>query len=265
MDKMQHSNGRDPREVVTQQTYDRVAAKYAHTRNGKGSWKAELDAFWKLLSATNNRKKRILDLGCGTGRVLQHALQTDEAMSEYVGVDFSGPMLEQALRWAVQARVPFWSGREADLRFLDRPLRKLRHVLRPPRLQVHLVEQRMQDIDPPTSYFDAVILLASYHHLLTREEQETVLELVFHTLRPGGLLLITAWNLSGDEGVVDIPFTDEQKKTPRYYWRFSRESLMERLLYAGFELVEDLTPPKAESYVLVLTKPALSQVSVVDQ
>lgn len=260
MDNMQQGNGRDLREVVTQQTYDRVAAKYGHTRCGKGTWQAELEVLWQFLEKQGKGKKRLLDLGCGTGRVLQHALQSKMLLKQYVGVDYSLPMLEEALLWNVKTGVPFVCSRHADLHFLESFQYKFQHVFHKPSLEVHLVEQRMQDIDPPTSYFDGISMVASFHHLLTREDQETVLELCFHTLKPGGVLFMTNWR--PEEKMTENPrpvsFKEGNVSSNRYYYIFTAQELKELLLYAGFTIVHcEEASAKQPNIVIVAEKQKL--------
>lgn len=246
MDKTAGGNGRDPREVVTQQTYDMAAKKYAHTRCGKGAWREELHFFWSLLEQ-GGKPKRILDLGCGSARVLQHALAEHEPLAHYVGVDFSDSMLREAIQWNIQSGAGIWLERRDDLLFLEPGLLGRLHghfqrFFRRPRLVVDLVHQRLQDIDPPAEYFDAVMMLASFHHLLTREEQETLLELANYTLCPGALLCMTNWHLqkgvaknARQHGSVwEIPF-DGAQGGARFYYAFTEKELTQLLLYAGFD------------------------------
>lgn len=242
MDNTQQSNGRDPREVVTQRTYERVARKYAHTRCGKQMWTTELETFWSLLPK-GARKKKILDLGCGTGVVLHHAFVSKKPLREYVGVDYSEAMQKEALAWGAKTSVPFLARFVQDLTGIGRWWSVLqRSFQRKP--HVTMVTQSMQDIDPPTSYFDGVMLLASLHHLLQRSDRETMMELCFHTLKPGGVLFMTIWQKYTEEQVLQVDFTESGTKSPRYYAMLPQEEIQELLLYGGFSEIQFYDNPQ---------------------
>lgn len=51
----------------------------------------------------------------------------------------------------------------------------------------------------PEKQFDAIILLASFHHLETTEERATCLENIKKYLSPKGSLYMTNWNLLEQE------------------------------------------------------------------
>jgi SAM-dependent methyltransferase len=46
-----------------------------------------------------------------------------------------------------------------------------------------------------SSYYDAIIFLASFHHLETREQRLHVLDEIKKYLAPGGAIYMTNWNL----------------------------------------------------------------------
>ncbi|MFN2278891.1 MAG: class I SAM-dependent DNA methyltransferase [Candidatus Promineifilaceae bacterium] len=103
----------------------------------------------------------ILDLACGTGRVL---IPLAEAGYELHGVDISANMLA-VCRGAVQAQ-------------------SLAH-------RVILTEADMAAFDLPRKEFAmALVALRSFMHLLTCERQQSCLRSLHEHLRPGGMLVI---------------------------------------------------------------------------
>lgn len=53
----------------------------------------------------------------------------------------------------------------------------------------------MQDINSIKESFDAIVFLASFHHLKTQEERIQVLKNAKKLLNPNGRIYMTNWNL----------------------------------------------------------------------
>jgi 2-polyprenyl-3-methyl-5-hydroxy-6-metoxy-1,4-benzoquinol methylase len=77
-------------EETTQKTYDRMARQWVDEHGDGSFWKVEMAEFNKYLPAG-----RILDVGAGSGRDTQPLLAYGY---DYLGVDYSQGMLEQARR-----------------------------------------------------------------------------------------------------------------------------------------------------------------------
>lgn len=106
----------------------------------------------------------LLELGCGTGRLLVPLAQ---AGFEITGVDMSPKMLEVA-RQKVE-----------DAGLADR---------------VTLVEANMRELDLPGRFRLAFIAINSFMHLTTLEDQFQALKAWHRLLAPGGLLIIDVYN-----------------------------------------------------------------------
>lgn len=107
-----------------------------------------------VLELLPERVERVLDLGCGDGRLLALALEARPAAGG-VAVDFSPPMLERA--------------RE---RFSDVP-------------GVEVREHDLAEPLPDLGSFDLVVSSLAIHHLEDARKRELYAE-VFRLLRPGG-------------------------------------------------------------------------------
>lgn len=195
-----------------QNVYDSIAKDFSNTRYVP--WQ-ELSIFIPYLPEGG----KVLDLGCGNGRLLK-VLQSANKKFEYLGVDFSAKLLEQA-----RQQFSGYTFQEAD----------------------------MAKVDFPPDSFDVVCLVASLHHLDKQKEREELLNKIYTWLKPGGILFMTNWNLLQPKYVeyiiknishkktwndFFIPYTspDRQSTHWRYYHHFTKSELKNLLLGAGFQM-----------------------------
>lgn len=108
----------------------------------------------------------VLDLACGTGRVLLPLAQAGYAVT---GVDISPEMLERA------------RAKASSLALHHKP-------------RLLLGDVRDLDIEPPTSFGLAIVALNSLMHLATQEEQRRALACAGAHLVPGGRLVFDLFN-----------------------------------------------------------------------
>ncbi len=53
----------------------------------------------------------------------------------------------------------------------------------------------MENIDSLNQTFDAIVFIASFHHLDTEAKRKEVLRKTANLLNPGGIIMMTNWNL----------------------------------------------------------------------
>jgi SAM-dependent methyltransferase len=110
-----------------------------------------------------DREARVLELGCGYGRILDEL--AGRGYRRLTGVDFSLPMLHQARAAGTAARLAV--GSATDLPFSD-------------------------------GAFDAVVAVALFTCIPGRGAQQRVADEVYRVLRPGGLLFASLFLRNGD-------------------------------------------------------------------
>jgi ubiquinone/menaquinone biosynthesis C-methylase UbiE len=135
--------------------YDTIASQFAASRS-KLEW-PELADFRDYLKPGD----RVLDLGCGSGRgvTLLAGLAVD-----YEGLDQSVALIEQAKRDHQDQLVSFRVGSMLDLPYEDRS-------------------------------FEAVLAIASLHHVPSARYRLQALREARRVTKPGGWLLMANWNL----------------------------------------------------------------------
>jgi len=163
---------------------------------------------------------KVLDLGCGNGRLLNALAESDKKF-DYMGVDFVPKLIERA-----RTIHPTRDFKVADI----------------------------TQVDFPKDSFDIIFSIAVFHHLYTKKERLELLKKINTWLRPGGLLIMTNWNLWQPKYLKDYfkhfwkkrswrdffvswqMYSQTSKKFWRYYHSFSRRELEGLLKKSGFKL-----------------------------
>lgn len=73
--------------------YDHEASKYASTRK---KIRLEADMFIDKVASFPKDSLRILELGCGSGRLLEQLSTITDKQIDYTGIDISAGLLEEA-------------------------------------------------------------------------------------------------------------------------------------------------------------------------
>ncbi len=157
--------------------------------------------------------KRILDLGCGTGR---HLLFFSKKGFEVYGMDASPKALKIAKEWLSEENI------NVDI-------------------QLNRMELKFPYDD---NYFDAIISIQVIHHNLIKDIIFTVKE-IERILRPKGLIFITfpkigvgskldKWELKEIEQGTYIPQTGQEKGLPHHF--FTLDEIHQ--VFRAFELIE---------------------------
>ncbi|NRH20558.1 class I SAM-dependent methyltransferase [Candidatus Gracilibacteria bacterium] len=139
-------------------SYDAFATTFSNSRKNL-HW-PELE--YIIENIKNNEYRSILDVGCGNGRFLEESEKLGYIPDQYLGVDNSEGMILEA--------------------------RKLHS-------ETHFEVIGMQDIKQIETTYDAIVFLASFHHLETQEERMQVLKDIKKLLHPNGRIYMTNWNL----------------------------------------------------------------------
>ncbi len=169
-----------------------------------------------LLSHYIKKGNKVLDLGCGNGRLYPLVKQRG---GRYLGVDSSQSMLKEAKKMYAGARFC-----KADA------------------LSISGREK-----------FDLVFLIAVLHHIPSKDCREKAIRNVYNLLKPGGYALITNWNLFQRSflkarwgqnvkkivGQSKLDWNDIIVKQKRYYHGFSKREIARLLRKTGFQVVEN--------------------------
>jgi tRNA (uracil-5-)-methyltransferase TRM9 len=202
----------------TRDIYNAIAPDFSDTR---GRW-------WRGFGSFNRYTKpgdKVLDLGCGNGRMAE--IFADSKIS-YLGIDNSEELIKIAReRFKDQSWVKFEVG---DI--LGDSWVPVRRLAERPESQVERNDGSKRDSstspvatgfarnDNGSEQFDMVLLIAVLHHVPTRKLRLRVLENVYDSLKPGGRLVISNWNLW--QAVGDHKNFRYYKRLFNYYIKISR-------------------------------------------
>jgi ubiquinone/menaquinone biosynthesis C-methylase UbiE len=132
--------------------YESIAEDFSQTR--QNPWQ-EFSLFESFLHPSD----RVLDLGCGNGRLLDFL---HGKIADYTGLDISQKLLQEARK-------------------------KYSHG--------HFLVGDMLSLPFPDAFFDVVFCIASLHHIPSRDFREKVILEIKRVLKPQGFFILTVWNL----------------------------------------------------------------------
>lgn len=180
-------------------TFNDIAEDFSHTR--KYLW-PELE---KLKDYIED-KERILDLGCGNGRLFELFSTQDRFASgkkdiDYIGVDFSEKLIQIAKRkYGNHFQV-------ADILILP-----------------------FSD-----NYFDSVWSIAVLHHIPSDKLRKRALSEIRRVLKPNGRVIVTFWKIKSlFRKDVFIPFRGKK----RYYHVFTKREIRKLFKKSEFGITE---------------------------
>lgn len=177
---------------------------------------------WKELEELTSSVQEgdnILDLGCGNGRLLKALTSVN---FNYLGIDSNQYLLQQA-----------------EHNFPE-------HIF---------VKSELPDLPDLAEEYDFVFMIASFHHLVDKEDRLFLLQRIKELLKPDGTLIMTNWNLWqskyfkyiltnwSDKLVWNdffIPWKNSSGEVEawRYYHGFTSNELRSLLKKAGFKILE---------------------------
>ena len=218
----------------TRRDYNLIAEEFSRSR----------DKLWeelRFLDGYVGESERVLDLGCGNGRLYELFRKKN---IDYYGIDISERLIEIAKKRYPQAK--FWAADALNLPFFD-------------------------------NFFDKVISIAVFHHVPSKQSRLKFLKEVKRVLKPDGTFILIVWNLNSfdksltflkyglkkilkrsslDFGDAFLPWGEE---ILRYVHRFSKRELIRILGEGGFQ-VEKLSilgrKDSKESNILAMAKKA---------
>jgi ubiquinone/menaquinone biosynthesis C-methylase UbiE len=136
----------------SQKVYDNIAFEFSKTRHG----------FWSDLNFLIDYVKKgqkVLDLGCGNGRLLNVLRDKDIC---YVGVDNSEKILLEAQKQYPEYKDKFWKADALNLPFID-------------------------------DEFDIIFSIAVLQHIPSKEYRLKFLKECLRTLKKDGKIILTVW------------------------------------------------------------------------
>jgi len=205
--------------------YDKFASDWDKTR--ERAW-PEFDMFFPLIE----KGDRVLDLGCGNGRLRQFLPHDLVRPGDYFGFDVSEKLLDIARN--KHPKDAFFKGDFG------------------------------KGLPFGADNFDWVISIAAFHHLLDSTSQKKYLNEVYRTLKPGGKVFITTWVLPQKYFWMNfwkgrtftknwiVPFGKE--KHPRTYRYVTHKDLEKLLKGAGFN-VQKAEQFENRNFVVLAHKP----------
>jgi len=189
-----------------------IAKTFSKTR--KGNWN-EL----KFLPEYIKDGQKVLDLGCGNGRLYQLFQDKD---IEYVGVDNSGGLIKIAKERFNKPEFIVADALDLGTRF-------------------------------PKNEFDIIISIAFLHHIPSEELRLKILKDCFSLLKPNGFLIFTVWNLRQWKLIcryhlyslflgkrdVFVPWKATDGKIWRYHHVFTLREIRRLAKKAGFKIIRN--------------------------
>jgi tRNA (uracil-5-)-methyltransferase TRM9 len=169
--------------------------------------------------------RSVLDIGCGNGRFLEEAEKSDFIPKEYLWIDSSMGMIEEA-----------------------------KH------LHPEYIFSVMNMIDMANIWkYDAIVLLASYHHLDTSQDRQKALSNIKNFLRENGRIYMTNWNLRDQERYKDShqgngDYMIKIGEYRRYYHGFTLDELEGLFLQTGYTIVENKIFEGGRNIVSILSE-----------
>jgi len=171
-----------------------------------------------VIEFLREKRGRILDLGCGSGRNFSAMAQDVDLYA----VDFSEEMLVHAKEKAEKL------GLKADI--------------------IHSYSGKLKFKD---NYFDSIICVAVLHCISTKEERVNTIKEIYRTLKKGSSALISVWGKNsprlknkGKECFVSWTVKNDKParkgeaeiKQERYTYVYDLEELKKEVLDVGFEI-----------------------------
>jgi len=162
----------------------------------------------KVVEFLKDKKGKILDLGCGSGRNFV------KNKGIIYGTDFSEEMLRYARSRAEKLKV-----------------------------KVRLKKMKNEILPFKNNFFDYGICVAVLHCIDSEKKRQKTLKELFRVLKKNGEVLIMVWSkkhrvLKNKPKECFIGWTIQEKKYPRYTYIYSKKELEKLLKETGFKILK---------------------------
>ena len=162
----------------------------------------------EVINFLKNKKGKILDLGCGSGR---HLIKNPNL--KFYGVDFSEQMIKFAKMNANKKQI-----------------------------KAEFLVSSLGNLSFKNNFFDSAIFIAALHCVVSKEERENSLKELLRVLKPNSEALITVWSKNHKKLVnhpkdATITWKTKTEELHRYYHIYDKEELKELLESVGFKIV----------------------------
>ena len=180
--------------------WNKIAPAWAEYRNVSPNF---------VVDFLKDKKGKILDLGCGSGRNFQK-----KANTEFYGVDFSKEMIKLAKKFTEKEKI------SAELKVSS-----------------------ATKIPYEKDFFDSAIYVAAFHCIKSPRKREKSLRELHRILKPNAKALISVWSstqktIGGKFGDVIVPWKRDKTKLKRYYYIYTKEELKNLLEKTGFKVLK---------------------------
>lgn len=228
----------------TSEDYDKISKHFNITRKKK-HWLYFKVFNWyiKEVYSKNKRKLKILDAGCGNGRLIEY-LNTLGIEYDYLGIDNSKHQIESARN-----------------NYKNKP-------------NINFEFGSILDIKSKKSEFDLVFCIAVFHHMPQIETRERVADEFYRVLKKDGYLFMTNWNLFQKKYLKYIFTKDSRKSVPRdtfipykdnfgevlserYYYAFLKVEI-KRIFRKKFKIIKNYNSSKGKKNILFFSKNIIS-------
>lgn len=166
--------------------------------------------FKEVLEFLKDKKGKILDVGCGSGR---HFINNKNL--EFYGVDFSEKMLDLARKKAEKENI------FASLKLMKK-----------------------EKIPFEKNFFDFVICISVLHCIPKKEKRIFLLKEIKRILKKNGEVLLSVWSknhkkIKNKGKEIFIPWKKDKNLYERYYYIYDLEELKGDVKKAGFDILEE--------------------------
>ncbi len=176
-----------------------------------------------VVNFIKEKKGRVLDLGCGTGR---NMIFNKDVV--YYGVDFSGGQIKQAEKHIEKNKI------NAELFKIS---------------VLELVDKFGKE------FFDYGLFIATLHCIESAGERKKVLNNFYKVLKKGAEGLISVWNSEdkrfdcvGNSGDIYMSWLENGKPYMRYYYLFKKQEFFNLIKKSGFKILEFYKPQEHDRF-----------------